>query len=172
MTMLDDRDQLLLASLRDGAALRAEIERLRAALEPFAAIGRKLNAMDEAIWPSDAKARFLNLDSINVGHFREAGRAVERFAAIDKAVAETLEQYPKTMDYLANGQRTPEQDAALQELVDQAQALDMGYEQKAPPFFLAELTPDEAEHLRSRMTDGPDRNAIICGPDNRPLSRR
>jgi hypothetical protein len=32
MTMLDDRDQLLMASLRDGAALRAEIERLRAAL--------------------------------------------------------------------------------------------------------------------------------------------
>lgn len=29
MTMLDDRDQLLMASLRDGAALRAEIGRLR-----------------------------------------------------------------------------------------------------------------------------------------------
>lgn len=58
--------------------LENEIERLRAALEPFAAIGRRLNAVDEGAWPSDAKARFLNLDSINVGHFRQAGRVIEQ----------------------------------------------------------------------------------------------
>lgn len=75
-----------------------EIERLRAAIEPFAAIGRRLNAVDEGVWPSNAKARFLNLDSITVGHFREAGRVVE---------------HPR--------------ERAMQELADQAQALNMGY---------------------------------------------
>lgn len=58
-----------------------EIVRLRMALEPFAAIGRRLNAVDEGAWPSDAKARFLNLDSINVGHFRQAGRVIEQLEA-------------------------------------------------------------------------------------------
>lgn len=56
-------------------AINAEIEKLKSALEPFAAIGRQINATDETVWPSGAKARFLNLDSITVGHFREAGRA-------------------------------------------------------------------------------------------------
>jgi hypothetical protein len=35
MTMLDDRDQLLMASLRDGAALRAEVGRLTAGHEDY-----------------------------------------------------------------------------------------------------------------------------------------
>lgn len=60
----------------DWSELIKENERLKSALEPFAAIGRKINATDETVWPRGAKARFLNLDGLTVRHFCDAGRAL------------------------------------------------------------------------------------------------
>lgn len=76
MTMLDDRDQLLMASLRDGAALRAEIERLRAILRNVAL----------AIGVDDQEFK--------------AFIGIEQHAKIDAAVDDMVEKYPKTLDHL------------------------------------------------------------------------
>lgn len=51
-------------------------ERLRAALEPFANIGRDLVRVGAVTIPDGASARYLKLDGIEARHLREAARAV------------------------------------------------------------------------------------------------
>jgi len=50
-------------------------QRLVAAAEPFAEIGRKLLRVGPKVWPDDARARHLCLDEINVSHFRKIATA-------------------------------------------------------------------------------------------------
>jgi hypothetical protein len=63
-----ERDQYLKSSVDYGNLS----ERLRAALEPFAVIGRKLNEVDKATIPDGVSAHYLKLDGLFADDFRRA----------------------------------------------------------------------------------------------------
>lgn len=60
-------------------AARDEIERLRAALKPFAEVGEKFApyCAPTGAWPPDASARFMNLEPLKVSDFVAAYRTFE-----------------------------------------------------------------------------------------------
>ena len=64
-------------TLRDIAGRRdSEIDRLRAALEPFAKVGRDLVRVGAVVIPDGASAKYLRMDGIEARHFRAVAMAL------------------------------------------------------------------------------------------------
>jgi hypothetical protein len=56
---------------------KVEIERLQVALEPFAAIGRKIAPAVGDTFPPGASARYLNLDPLVAQNFVDASKCLD-----------------------------------------------------------------------------------------------
>ncbi len=57
------------------ATLKTEIERLRAALKPFADVGLPMLRVGKAAVPDGASAHYLKLEPLTASHFRAAAMA-------------------------------------------------------------------------------------------------